>query len=414
MIQPNFYIKTSLLILGLWLVSFISSAQFIGFKIENRSGRTSFPFEKVNNLIVVPVMLNETLPLNFILDSGVRTTILTDKSISDIINISYDRELTIAGAGYIRELAAYLATNVTLSLPGITGRGQSLIVLEEDYLGLGSHLGMNIHGIIGYEFFNHFVVQIDYDHKIVTVFTPEKFKPRRRFTPVPITLDFGRPYMEAQITQSNGSVINTKLLLDSGASHGLLLEIDSNDSIYMPEKRLETVIGWGLGGELSGYMARINQMDFGGFSFENVLVSLAKDYSDQEVNKLIGRNGTVGGELLGRFTTIYDYSSKVVYFRRNRGYSQPFEFNLSGVDLVATAFTNNAFRIINIIENSPADEAGLQPGDLVLAINGKFSYQYTLSEINTMLRERPGNRISMTINRNDEVKRVNFRLRRMI
>ncbi|HHN47941.1 MAG TPA: hypothetical protein ENN08_03255, partial [Bacteroidales bacterium] len=87
------------LVLTFSLLQGLTYAQFIGFEILNRSGRSTFEFEKVNNLVVVPVMLNNKLPLNFILDTGVRTTILTDRDISDLVSISYDRSVTIAGAG---------------------------------------------------------------------------------------------------------------------------------------------------------------------------------------------------------------------------------------------------------------------------------------------------------------------------
>lgn len=391
-----------------------TNAQFIGFEILNRSGRSTFNFEKVNNLVIVPVMLNDQLPLNFILDTGVRTTILTDKAISDIINISYDRSVTISGAGHIRELNAFLASNVSLSLPGISGKGQSLIVLDEDYLELRNHLGINVHGIIGYEFFNHFVVMIDYDRKFITVYDPEVFKPRKRFTAIPFTMEQGRPYITASITQQDGTVFNPKLLIDSGASHGLLLETDTDEKIKPPEQRIRTIIGWGLGGELSGYLGRVPHVNISRFDFKNVMVSFADDYSDQEVSRITGRNGSIGGDLLNRFTVIFDYPRGMLYLQKNRYFSYPFEFNLGGIDLIATGEDYSSFKVINVIENSPAYEAGIRTGDQIIAINGKFTSDLTLSEINTQLRSRPGTRMTFVINRDSQIKKISFKLKRMI
>ena len=390
------------------------SAQFIGFEILNRSGRTTFAFEKVNNLIIIPVTLNDRLPLNFILDSGVRTTILTDREISDVINISYDRVITIGGAGQIRELNAYLASNVSLSMPGISGVGQSLIVLEEDYLELRSHLGMNVHGIIGYEFFNHFVVRIDYDRKLITVFDPDTFKPGRRFSGIPFTIEQGRPYIYTTITQYDGTVINPKLLIDSGASHGLLLETDTNPEIVLPEERLETIIGWGLGGELSGYLGRVRSLAVDDFLFRDVLVSFTNGHTNTELARATGRNGSVGGELLSRFTVVFDYPGNMLYLRKNRTFSFPFDFNLVGIDILATGSDYNTFRIINVIKDSPAYEAGVRKDDIVLAVNWKHSTDLSITEINNMLRTGSGRKMSLTLFRNDEVIRVSFRLRRLI
>lgn len=408
------FIITSVLILSLMLMYRFSAAQFIGFEITNSSGRTSFPFKKVNNLIVIPVMLNQTLPLHFILDTGVRTTILTDRNISDLINISYDKVVTISGLGQIRELNAYLASNIALSMPGIKGLGQSLIVLEEDYLELKNHLGTNVHGIIGYEFFNHFVVKIDYENLMVTVYDPKVFKPGKKFSAVPFTIENGRPYLQVSVLQQNDSMINPKVLIDSGASHGLMLETSSNSAIVMPVPNLQTIIGWGLGGELPGNLGRIRKLTIESFEFRDVLVSYTEGYPDNEFSQQIGRNGSIGGDLLSRFTTIFDYNSEIMYLKKNRFYKQPFEFNMSGIDIVATGLLYNAFEVINVVETSPAYVAGVRTGDEILRINGKSTSELNITEVNGILRSRPGNRINLLLKRYNETLKVTFRLKRLI
>jgi hypothetical protein len=411
-LKTNIFV--SLLSIG-WLLCFhVATGQIIGFEILKQNGRTTFSFEKVNNLVIIPVMLNGQLPLNFILDTGVRTTILTDRTISDIVNISYDRSVTIAGAGHIRELNAYLASNVSLSLPGINGQGQSLIVLEEDYLELKTHLGMNVHGIIGYEFFNHFIVMIDYQNNLITVYDPDVFKPRRNFIAIPITIEQGRPYIEASMTQFDGSVFNPKLLIDSGASHGLLLETDTDKDIILPDSNLETIIGWGLGGELKGSLGRIKNLSINKFEFEDVLTSFAENYSSPDVNLLTDRNGSIGGDLLSRFTVVIDYYGRMLYLKKSSSYKNPFEFNLGGIDIVADGIDFNTFRVINVIEGSPAYLAGLKKDDLIVAVNGKSAISLSLTEINNILRSKPGSRVLLVINRDNEIIRTSFRLRRMI
>ncbi len=402
------------LTIGLILFFHTTLAQFIGFEINSSTGRTSFPFKRINNLIIIPVTLNNTLPLHFILDTGVRTTILTDRTISDIVNISYDKVVTISGVGHIRELNAYLAGNISLSMPGIDGHGQSLIVLEEDYLELRNHLGTNVYGIIGYEFFNRFVVKIDYTQQLVTVYDPEVFRPGRKYSEVPFTIEQGRPYIQVSITQQNDTVIHPKLLIDSGASHGLLLETDTDERISLPENHLQTIIGWGLGGELAGNLGRIRRLLFSQYEFSDVLVSFTEDYSDKETSLLTGRNGSIGGELLSRFTTIFDYGSNKLYLRPNRSYRHPFEFNMSGIDLVAEGFDYNSFIIINVVVGSPAYEAGIRNGDQIIVINGRSASDFNLTEINGILRSQPGNKINLIIKRENHNSKVSFKLKRMI
>ncbi|MBA4057965.1 MAG: peptide-binding protein, partial [Marivirga sp.] len=54
--------------------------QNLGFSLADGKKKVQIPIEIINNLIVIPVVLNDALPLKFILDTGVRTTILTQKT----------------------------------------------------------------------------------------------------------------------------------------------------------------------------------------------------------------------------------------------------------------------------------------------------------------------------------------------
>ena len=129
----------------------------LGFTLKQGQHRVQFPIEVVNNLVILPVVLNGQLPLKFILDTGVRTTILTEKAFSDILNLTYSRHYLVAGPGGEKIVEAYVTNNVTLDMPGIHGEGHAMLVLEQDYLELRNYLGTDVQGILGYELFSRFI-----------------------------------------------------------------------------------------------------------------------------------------------------------------------------------------------------------------------------------------------------------------
>src|SRR5690606_8664347 len=158
-------VRLHLLSIILSLFSFQATGQLLGFSLADGKKKVQIPLEIYNNLVVVPVVLNGALPLKFILDTGVRTAILTQKTFTDILNLPYSRKYTISGPGGEQIIDAYITNNVSLELPGVLGRGHALLVLGEDYLELRNYLGTDVHGILGYELFSRFIVQIDYDKK---------------------------------------------------------------------------------------------------------------------------------------------------------------------------------------------------------------------------------------------------------
>ncbi|NJM24369.1 MAG: hypothetical protein HC859_01415 [Bacteroidia bacterium] len=280
--------------------------------------RVDIPIEIHNNLVVVPVVLNGMLPLKFIIDTGVRTAILTQKTFTDILNLPYSRKYSISGPGGVKLVDAYVVNNVTLSLPGITGRGHAMLVLEEDYLELRNYLGTDVHGILGYELFSRFIVEINYERHTMTLRTPGRFRKRRRYQTLPIKVEDTKPYLVTDITLANGKVVKAKLLLDSGASHGLILDPSSDPNITVPDSTVSSVIGRGLGGEITGKVGRIAALKMGDYVLKTPIANFPdpNSYMDSLKTGSTFRNGAIGGEVLSRFTVIFNFPKEEVYLKR--------------------------------------------------------------------------------------------------
>ena len=392
--------------------SFSGNAQVLGFSLANGKKRVQIPIEIHNNLVVIPVFLNGMLPLKFILDTGVRTAILTQKAFTDILNLPYSRKYTISGPGGVRLVDAYVTNNVSLELPGVTGRGHALLVLAEDYLELRNYLGTDVHGILGYELFSRFIVEIDYNKKILTLMLPEVFKPKRKFQKIPIRIEDTKPYVVSDITLTDGTRIMTKLLVDSGASHGLLLEPTSDDRIKVPENYVSSSIGRGLGGDIVGKVGRIRSMQLGRFKLENVVVRFPdpNSYFDSLKSSSIPRNGAVGGEVLSRFTVIFNFPKEELYLKKTTSLTRGFHFNLSGLNVKAKGSALGTFEITDVRSQSAGDKAGIQVGDLIVSINGIAVKDLNLGIINGFFNFAPGKRIRLEVSRQGTIIRKRFKL----
>lgn len=387
-------------------------AQTLGFSLEEGQRKVQIPIEINNNLVIVPVILNDALPLKFILDTGVRTAILTQKTFSDILNLAYSRKYTISGPGGEKLVDAYVTNNVTLELPGVRGRGHALLVLEQDYLELRNYLGTDVHGILGYELFSRFIIEVDYEKKILTLMMPDKFRKKRKFQTVPIQIEDTKPYVTTPIVLEDGTVINARLLMDSGASHGLMLETASDPRIRVPSTVVSSVIGRGLGGEIIGKVGRIKSISLGTYKLNNVIANFPdpNSYIDSIKVGSIFRHGAVGGEIMSRFTIIFNFPKEEMYLKKNPAFKKGFHYNLSGITVKAKGARLNVFEVTEIRSKSAGDKAGLLAGDIILSINGISTQNLDLNLLNGFFNSKPGKRIRLEISRKGERMRKDFDL----
>jgi hypothetical protein len=401
-----------LLFVLLFFSSFQVLSQVLGFSLANGKKKVEIPIEIYNNLIVVPVILNGALPLKFILDTGVRTAILTEKTFSDILNLSYSRKYTISGPGGEQLIDAYITNNVSLELPGVLGRGHALLVLGQDYLELRNYLGTDVHGILGYELFSRFIVKVDYEKKVLTLMQPKKFKPKRKYQAIPIKIEDTKPYVTTSVVLADGTQISAKLLVDSGASHGLMLDPGSDVRITMPKDTISSVIGRGLGGEITGKIGRIKLLKLGTYEIKNVIASFPDPNSYFDSLKLgaTKRNGAVGGEVLSRFTVIFNFPDEEIYLKKNGQFKKKFHYNLSGITVKAKGARLNVFEVINVRRQSGADVAGLHVGDLIQTINGINTRGLDLNTINGFFNSKPGKKIHLVVNRDGQALKIDFAL----
>ncbi len=373
------------------------------------------PFVYENGFIVVEVVLNEIFPLRFIFDTGAEHTILTRREITDWLQVNYQRRFTIMGADLTAELTAYLATGISLKISNLQTSNRSILVLEEDYFRIDEFAGLEIHGILGADIFRRYVVQINYRRQMITLHDPVDFDlPRSKFTELPMELNRNKPYLFAQTYIKGDTALPAKYLLDTGASLAVLLYTDSYPKLDLPERVVRGHLGIGLGGQLRGFVGRIQALDFGAVKMNDVVANY------QEITPLVdsvflnNRNGLIGNEVLSRFNLIIDYIRSRCYVSPNRSFKKQFRYDRSGLLIAAGGANLNEFNIFDIVPGSPADEAGLLPGDRILRINGWPAPLVGLEGITRRLKKREGKRIKLIIERESEKLKMVFRLRKLI
>lgn len=116
-----------------------------------------------------------------------------------------------------------------------------------------------------------------------------------------MNIEQSKPYIFQKIKVNDSTEILSKLMIDTGASHSLMLHRNSSDYIKMPEKNVRDILGAGIAGSIEGHAARIPHLKIDKYILEDVITSYPDSGVYQDIINNTGRNGTIGGGALKHF-----------------------------------------------------------------------------------------------------------------
>ncbi len=356
---------------------------------------TRFPFKQYSGgVMVVRALLND-IPdtLNFILDTG-SGGISLDSSTCDQYNlVPKASDTMVTGMGSSRK--AKFLYRQTLHFPGLSIPALDFHVNNYDIL--TSVYGEKIDGIIGYSFFRHFIVKVDFDTLELEVYKPGEIKYPRQgsllrpaFTTLPIQ----------NATVKDARKIDFPFYFDTGAGLCFLIsEAFAKDSAILSKKRkLVRTQAEGMGGKLQMDITVIKMLQVGNYKFRNVPTYIFRDHYNVTSYPFVG--GLIGNDLLRRFNLIINYPQREIHLRPNTHFLDAFDYAYTGM---ATYYSDGKIFVEDIVPGSPADKAGIRPDDILIAVGNNFSNN--IMQYKTMLQNSTG-KIALILNRRGEILKL--------
>ncbi|PWK19217.1 retropepsin-like aspartic protease [Xanthomarina spongicola] len=426
----------------IWICIFLFSINNLGysqgkFVIQNKKKSDKIHFKLINNLIIIPVEING-VELSFLLDTGVNKSIIFNfLNITDSLQIKDTEPIFLRGLGEGEAIKALKSKNNILKVGDAININQELYAVFNPNLNFAPRLGAPLHGIIGYDLFKDFVVEINYTSKYIRLTDPNVYEYDNCNSCETLKMQFykNKPYIYTNV-KINNKRIPVKMLIDSGGSDALWLFEEDSLGIHTDNKYFEDFLGHGLTGSVYGKRSRIEEFSIKKFTLKNVNVSFPEPTSLVYVKLHKERNGSIAGNVLKRFNLVINYQNETIIFDKNRFFYDSFAYNKSGIELeqdgvklvkqkdynyvsegdflgsdhntskttvmLGTKYKlalKPAYSIVELRKDSPAEKAGLMVGDILMSINNKSTDRYNLQEIMQMFYQEKDERIKLVVER---------------
>jgi hypothetical protein len=349
-------------------------------------GAPPIPFTLESSHIVFQVRLNGRAPIGFLLDTGADENVINTSRVGDFGLKTYGRTTATGGGGS----AEYdYAAGATFTLPGVELHNQHVAVIDQT--GLERALGIPLGGILGFDFISRFVVEIDYEKKLITLHDPKTWSYSGSGYPMPVTFEGGIPFANGLISVGTKTNIPAYFVLDFGAQETMTLTspfVKANDLLNLARTNAYVNRPAGLENQFfaqNNVRGHIDRLTLGEFVEQSIPINMSVNAKGAYASANF--SGTIGESIFRRYHVFLDYARNRIIYEPTAQAHAPFpERKTYGLTILATGADLHTYTVTAVRPGSQAEKDGFKNGDIVAAFNGKPAAQWTLSDLREQLQ----------------------------
>lgn len=369
------------------------------------------PIEIASNKPWVQVAINQSAPQWFILDTGASGGTILARETADRLELQRGSETsTHIGAGAGVNVGVATLQNVMVQVAGDTMAVPAIRVFSLAHV--SPFEGRRLDGLLGEDFLWRHVVEIDYAKRRLRILDPAGYSPSPAATVVPIHVIDGLAMADCEIVRPGEAPISCRFVIDTGVRTTLILYhpfVVKHRFLETTAPMITATIGGGAGGETKGDLGRLDRLRIGAIAFARSTVI----YSRDTVGVFAGddADGIVGGEILRRCKTTFDYPHSRLVLEPYANL-RPLEYDMSGLFLVGQGTGFDQVTVLSVAARTPASESGLVKGDEIERIDGKSASVIGLEGTRGLFR-KPA-KFQLEVKRGEQRLKLEMTTRRLV
>jgi PDZ domain len=347
------------------------------------------PAEFIGGLVLLPLHVNQSQPCLFVLDSTAAATSIDPERATELgIPAGQSVELEFAG--------------VNLTLPALPR------VSKPNF---DARFGREYEGTLGRDFFETFVVAIDYERKTVRLFDPGAYQYSGRGKSFHLSFVGDTPVVRAK-SNTNGKTVEGDFGIDTALGASVLFsESYANAHRMLSHFKMIPAMDEVSDDAADARLGRLRLFQIGPFPVQQAIATFSKLNAGAAGGEKLA--GEIGGGMLRRFTVIFDYPHTQVIFDPNSNRrTEEFE-DMSGISLIAGGPGLRTFKVTQVRPGTPGAEAGLQKGDIIAGIDQDPAADLSLIQVRDLFRQL-GHPYTLTVERNDQTLHLTMKLKRLL
>jgi len=269
---------------------------------------SEIPFEMRGGTVMVPVKIGQARTLHLVLDTGMFDGVLLYEPIPESTFAGPVYEVRIPGAGDGEPARGRMSDSGAFQAGPVEFRNQRVVWLVDSLMS-----GFGGDGVIGNSLFGHYVVELDYDRKVMKLHEPG-FRPGPGWAMLPLVVHKANtPWVKTQVSVSGEEPQEMDSYIDLADNAEFVLLVSDSAKFKVPDDVEPVYLGRGLSGDVYGSKGRAALVQLDTYQLKDLAVGFAPE---RVRSKQPGADAVIGGSLLARFNTVYDYAGGRLYIKR--------------------------------------------------------------------------------------------------